>query len=134
MNQLASVSLKNLAPYAMIATGFVMVLAGLIARSRQKRFEAELEKSGAETTKTEDDTRSAFTEREPTPIRAPGSSRGSGLMTSRHRDAVLLARIGFLGLLGELVCRIDRSVIRPASFLRHGIERNSTGQPELIPG
>ncbi|MGY4154228.1 hypothetical protein ACVINW_000070 [Bradyrhizobium sp. USDA 4461] len=42
---MVSVSLKNLAPYAMIATGFVMVLAGLIARSRQKRFEAELEKT-----------------------------------------------------------------------------------------
>ncbi|MHC2257183.1 hypothetical protein ACVILK_006875 [Bradyrhizobium embrapense] len=45
VSELVSVSLKNLAPYAMIATGFVMVLAGLIARSRQKRFEAELEKT-----------------------------------------------------------------------------------------
>ncbi|MCP1913828.1 hypothetical protein J2R96_006308 [Bradyrhizobium elkanii] len=41
VNELASAWLRELAPYAMIAIGFVLVLASLIARSRQKRSEAE---------------------------------------------------------------------------------------------
>ncbi|MHC2334323.1 hypothetical protein [Bradyrhizobium sp. USDA 4454] len=41
MNELILASLNGVAPYVMIAIGVVLVLTGLIARSRQKRFEVD---------------------------------------------------------------------------------------------